>query len=620
MEGFLKQSTAVNVTVLMIDSSDHVTGKTGLAAGLTIYAVKAGTSGVITPTVTEVDSTNVKGVYKLALTTGHTDTLGELELHITASGADPTDLKWQVSSYLPGEAATLQADQAVNATKWAGGTIPAPNVTGVPLIDAKYLLGTIFATPATAGIPDVNMKNIANAAVSTTTAQIGVNAVQHGGTAQTGRDIGASVLLSAGTGTGQLDFTSGVVKANLAQILGTALTETAGQIAAAFKKFFNIATPAATMDHLVLVDTVTTATTATNLTNAPTAGDFTATMKTSLNAATPAVTVSDKTGFSLSAAGVQAIWDALTSALTTVGSVGKRIADFLTGDAYVRLGAPVGASISADIAAAPGKVWDITLASHLTSGTTGAALNAAGAAGDPWSTTLPGAYGAGTAGNIIGNRIDAAISTRTKPADTQAAVTSVTNDVGITQAAADKVWSSATRTLTSFGTLVADAATAVWGAATRLLTAGTNIVLAKGTGVTGFNDLDAAGVRSAVGLTSANLNTQLAAIDADVISTTGAVNTTVLAVKAKTDNLPASPAAVSDIPTAAQSADKLLGRSLAGGADGGRTVQDALRALRNKASIAGGVLTITEEDDSTPAWTATVATTPGDPITLIDPA
>src|SRR5581483_10682467 len=39
--------------------------------------------------------------------------------------------------------------------------------------------------------------------------------------------------------------------------------------------------------------------TVTNLTNAPTSGDFTATMKTSLNVATPAVTVSDKTGFSL---------------------------------------------------------------------------------------------------------------------------------------------------------------------------------------------------------------------------------------------------------------------------------------------------------------------------------
>ncbi len=59
---------------------------------------------------------------------------------------------------------------------------------------------------------------------------------------------------------------TGAALANLGEILGTALTETAGLLAGGFKKFFNIATPAATMDHLVLVDTVTTATTATTVT------------------------------------------------------------------------------------------------------------------------------------------------------------------------------------------------------------------------------------------------------------------------------------------------------------------------------------------------------------------
>lgn len=63
-----------------------------------------------------------------------------------------------------------------------------------------------------------------------------------------------------------------------------------------------------------------------------------------------------KTGYALSAAGVQAVWDALTSAFTTVGSIGKKLADWIigtaqTGDAFARLGAPVGASVSADIAA-----------------------------------------------------------------------------------------------------------------------------------------------------------------------------------------------------------------------------------------------------------------------------
>lgn len=43
--------------------------------------------------------------------------------------------------------------------------------------------------------------------------------------------------------------------------------------------------------------------------------------------ATAARSLTDKVGFALSAAGVQAIWDALTTALTTVGSIGKRLAD-----------------------------------------------------------------------------------------------------------------------------------------------------------------------------------------------------------------------------------------------------------------------------------------------------
>ncbi len=67
------------------------------------------------------------------------------------------------------------------------------------------------------------------------------------------------------------------------------------------------------------------------------------------------------------------------------------------------------------VAEIAGAVWDIVLASHLTSGTTGAALNAAGSAGDPWSTALPGAYGAGTAGKIIGDNINATISSRLAP-------------------------------------------------------------------------------------------------------------------------------------------------------------------------------------------------------------
>jgi len=52
-----------------------------------------------------------------------------------------------------------------------------------------------------------------------------------------------------------------------------------------------------------------------------------------------------------------------------------------------------------------------------------------------------------------------------------------------------------------------------------------------------------------------------------------------------------------------------------------RSPLNALRLLRNKTSVAAGTMTVTEEDDSTSAWTATVTTTAGaDPITEIDPA
>lgn len=87
---------------------------------------------------------------------------------------------------------------------------------------------------------------------------VDTNVVRLANTAQTGRDIGASVLLSAGSAAGQLDFTNGVVKSNVSQILATALTEGgAGQIAAAFKKLFDVVTPTAQADNIALLDGAT---------------------------------------------------------------------------------------------------------------------------------------------------------------------------------------------------------------------------------------------------------------------------------------------------------------------------------------------------------------------------
>lgn len=173
---------------------------------------------------------------------------------------------------------------------------------------------------------------------------------------------------------------------------------------------------------------------------------------------------------SLTATAVQNIWDDATSSLTTVGSVGKLIVDNLNAtvssrstltDAQVWASATRTLTSGANIVLAKGtgitgfnditanNVWSETLPGSYTSTQAGFKLNAAGSAADPWSTTLPGAYTSGTAGFIIGNNLNAAVGS-----------------------VAGNVWTVGTRTLTS----------------------GTNIVLAKGTGITGFNDITALSV------------------------------------------------------------------------------------------------------------------------------
>jgi hypothetical protein len=83
------------------------------------------------------------------------------------------------------------------------------------------------------------------------------------------------------------------------------------------------------------------------------------------------------------------------------------------------------------------QVWDEAIAGHLGAGSTGEKLDSAGSAGDPWGTAVPGAYGAGTAGKILGDNLNAAISSRSS------------------HSAAD-VWASGTRTLTDISATIAN--------------------------------------------------------------------------------------------------------------------------------------------------------------------
>lgn len=366
-----------------------------------------------------------------------------------------------------------------------------------------------------------------------------------------GDTSGTTTLLSRIVGTlasGTHNAQSGDAYARLGAPAGASVS---ADVAAIHAKTTNLpAAPASTTNI-----TAGTITTVTNLTNAPTAGDFTATMKTSLNAATPAVTVSDKTGFSLSAAGVDAVWDEVLSGHLTAGT---------TGAALNGATAPSAASVA-------DAVWDEALSGHLSAGTTGEALNGAGAAGDPWTTGLPGAYGAGSAGYILGTNLNATVSSRSS------------------HSAAD-VWSSGTRTLTSFGTLIAD----IWAYATRTLTAisdssGVTTLLSRiasaltittgkvdvndktGFSISGtkttldaLNDLSAANVRTAVGLASANLDTQLADLptNAELTSALASADDATLAAIAALNDL-SSADVTSAVPTAAQNATAVLAAATA---------------------------------------------------------
>jgi hypothetical protein len=175
-----------------------------------------------------------------------------------------------------------------------------------------------------------------------------------------------------------------------------------------------------------------------------------------------------------------AVWDELQSGHVTAGSFGAYLDSAVSG-------VSTGGVSAGDIADA---VWDESLVGHATAGTAGKSV----------SDTLVDTNEL-QADWANGGRLDLILDARAS----QSTVDDIDNFVD----------TEINTLLTNVGNLPSDTenATAVWANGTRLLTAGTNIVLAKGVGVTGFNDLDAAGIRGAMGLAAADLDTQLDEIE-----------------------------------------------------------------------------------------------------------
>jgi len=235
-----------------------------------------------------------------------------------------------------------------------------------------------------------------------------------------------------------------------------------------------------------------------------------------------------------------------TYATADAGSLVKQIADNAGGSALSEAG----------IADA---VWDEAIAGHAGAGSTGAALSAAGSAGDPWITALPGAYGAGSAGFILGTNINATVSSRSS----QTSVDDIPTNAELATAlgTADDATIAA---IASLNTLVLDVPTNA-ELATALAAADDPVLSAVASLNTLVLDLP----------TNAELATSQAAADDATLAE-------IALVKAKTDLIPASPAAVGSAMTLTSGERDSIAAALldlANGIETGVTPRQSLRAI-----------------------------------------
>jgi hypothetical protein len=215
-----------------------------------------------------------------------------------------------------------------------------------------------------------------------------------------------------------------------------------------------------------------------------------------------------------------------TYASAVAGSVVKEIADNAGGSALTEAG----------IADA---VWDEVLAGHAGAGSAGEALSAAGTAGDPWTTALPGAYGAGTAGKIIGDNINATISSRA----TQTSVDTIdgivdsilvdTAEIGAAGAGLTNI-NLPNQTMDIVGNITGNLSGSVGSvtAAVTLPTIPVNWLTASGLAADAVTE-----IQSGLATSSA-----LTTVSGKIDTVDDFLDTEIAAIKAKTDNLPSDPA------------------------------------------------------------------------------
>lgn len=357
---FLRQSTASQEIPLgrFVDSTDGNTEKTGLTIANT--DIKIWKSGATTlSNKNSGGATHIaNGEYYCVLDATDTDTIGPLKVTVHVSGA----LYVQAFCTVLDEAvydALFGTTALATATNITAGTITtATNVTTLNGIAANVITASALAADAVTEIRD---------AIT-------------GGAYALSTDANGRIRIVDGTGAGELDTSSGLVTltaASIADINATVDTALADirldELLAADSDIDGAAPPTVgSVFHELM---------------SKTAGSFTFDQTTdSLEAIRDRGDAAWLTATGFSTHSAADVWSVATRVLTAATNISGPIAD---------------------------QVWEETLADHSgTVGSTAEALNAAGAAGDPWTTALPGAYGAGSAGYIIGNYLTGNAYTR----------------------------------------------------------------------------------------------------------------------------------------------------------------------------------------------------------------
>lgn len=117
-------TTSYPMSFLMVDSTDHVTGKTGLSPTVTV-SKNGAAFGSPAGAVTEL----ANGWYKLAGNATDRDTLGEFKIHATGSGADPTDRDYEIVTVDPFAALGAVASVAGNVAGSVASVAATVNAT-----------------------------------------------------------------------------------------------------------------------------------------------------------------------------------------------------------------------------------------------------------------------------------------------------------------------------------------------------------------------------------------------------------------------------------------------------------------------------------------------------------